>query len=159
MNAAASSWRTCMKRTRSCLWRKASMMPLMPSPGRPKTVSTPQSMMLSMSTSAAVSAIARLLFHLCPESEGLILMRRDVERELQLVSHTNRAVQSRCRVDVVIAAIHGELTLRSKSITADAHPCRNDDAACHAVQREVAPDFCLELSARQRARDIRTLER
>src|SRR5436190_15035171 len=58
MKAAASSWRTWMKRTRSCLCLSASMMPLMPSPGRPKTVSTPQSIMPSMSTSAAVRAIA-----------------------------------------------------------------------------------------------------
>src|SRR5437588_10367365 len=47
-----------MKRTRSWRLRRASMMPLMPSPGSPKTVSTPQSMMPSTSTSAAVCAIA-----------------------------------------------------------------------------------------------------
>src|SRR5215208_2772475 len=33
------------------------MIPLMPSPGRPKTVSTPQSIMFSTRISAAVSAI------------------------------------------------------------------------------------------------------
>lgn len=43
MNAADSSWRTCTKRMRSCRVRSASMMPLMPSPGMPKTTSTPQS--------------------------------------------------------------------------------------------------------------------
>src|SRR5215210_2416047 len=52
------------------------MMPLMPSPGRPKTVSTPQSMMPSTSTSAAVCAMRLLLSllsedgtrHRCPSS-------------------------------------------------------------------------------------------
>ena len=54
MNAADSSWRTWMKRTCSWCVRSASMMPLMPSPGSPKTVSTPQSISVSTSTSAAV---------------------------------------------------------------------------------------------------------
>src|SRR5829696_2860313 len=102
MKAAASSWRTCMKRTRSCLVRNASIIPLMPLPGRPKTVSTPQSMMPSTSTSAAVPAIALLLFHFCHKFEGLILMRHDVERELQLIPDTDEAVHGGGRADVVI---------------------------------------------------------
>src|SRR3954469_112339 len=53
MNAADSSWRTWIKRTFSWRTRRASMMPLMPSPGRPKTVSTPQSIRVSMSMSDA----------------------------------------------------------------------------------------------------------
>ena len=40
MNAAASSCRTWTKRILSCRLRSASMMPLMPSPGMPNTVST-----------------------------------------------------------------------------------------------------------------------
>src|SRR5687767_8593863 len=43
-----------MNRTRSRRVRSASMMPLMPSPGRPKTTSTPQSISASTSTSDAV---------------------------------------------------------------------------------------------------------
>src|ERR1051326_2781488 len=42
MNAAASSWRTCTKRISSWRWRSASMMPLIPSPGRPNTSVMPQ---------------------------------------------------------------------------------------------------------------------
>src|SRR5437763_5300224 len=57
MKAAASSWRTWTKRSFSWCWRKDSIMPLMPSPGRPKTTSTPQSMRVWMSRSAAVVAI------------------------------------------------------------------------------------------------------
>src|SRR4030095_6320973 len=57
MNAAASSWRTCTNRIRSWRVRSASMIPLMPSPGRPKTTSTPQSCMVSIRMSAAVDAI------------------------------------------------------------------------------------------------------
>src|SRR4051794_10104132 len=59
MNAAASSWRTWMKRTSSWRFRSASMMPLMPSPGIPKMVSTPQSIRFSTRISAPVFAIAR----------------------------------------------------------------------------------------------------
>src|SRR4026209_2526883 len=57
MNAAASSWRTCTNRIRSWRVRSASMMPLMPSPGRPNTTSTPQSSRVSIRMSAAVDAI------------------------------------------------------------------------------------------------------
>src|SRR4030095_15488292 len=57
MNAAASSWRTCTNRIRSWRVRSASMIPLMPSPGRPKTTSTPQSCRVSIRMSAAVDAI------------------------------------------------------------------------------------------------------
>src|SRR5262249_43208256 len=57
ISAAASSWRTWMKRTWSRRLRSASMIPLMPSPGRPKTTSTPQSWRVSINTSAAVSAM------------------------------------------------------------------------------------------------------
>src|SRR5438046_1370062 len=61
MKAAASSCRTWMNRMRSRRVRSASMMPLMPSPGRPKTTSTPQSWIVSISTSAAVWAMTGLL--------------------------------------------------------------------------------------------------
>src|ERR1051325_2713251 len=54
MNAAASSWRTCTNEILSCLFRSASMIPLMPSPGRPNTTHTPQSIRRSISTSAVV---------------------------------------------------------------------------------------------------------
>src|SRR5436309_13494949 len=54
MNAAASSCLTCTKRIASRFLRSASMMPLMPSPGSPKTVSTPQSCNVSTRMSAAV---------------------------------------------------------------------------------------------------------
>src|SRR5437762_10696733 len=57
MKAAASSCRTCMKRILSLRTRRASMIPLMPSPGRPKIVSTPQSESDSTKTSDAVVAI------------------------------------------------------------------------------------------------------
>src|SRR3954462_4876485 len=57
MNAAASSCLVCTKRILSFALRKASMMPLIPSPGIPKIVSTPQSTRLSTITSAAVCAI------------------------------------------------------------------------------------------------------
>src|SRR5216684_6054151 len=53
MNAADSSCRTWMNDMRSWRVRNASMMPLMPSPGRPKTTSTPQSISVSMRTSEA----------------------------------------------------------------------------------------------------------
>src|SRR3984957_8753855 len=43
MNAAASSWWTSTNLIRSWCRRRPSMIPLMPSPGSPKTVSTPQS--------------------------------------------------------------------------------------------------------------------
>src|SRR5207237_4690319 len=43
-----------MKRILSCRLRKASMMPLMPSPGIPNTVSTPQANSVSTRTSLAV---------------------------------------------------------------------------------------------------------
>jgi len=45
------------------------MMPLMPSPGSPKTISTPQSMRDSTRMSAAVSAMAG-----APEPEDLIAL-------------------------------------------------------------------------------------
>src|SRR5437660_7256386 len=57
MNAADSSCRTCTKVTRSCRVRSASMIPLMPSPGRPKTTRTPQSIRRSINTSAVVVAM------------------------------------------------------------------------------------------------------
>src|SRR5919201_2761779 len=57
MNAADSSCRTWMNRMRSWRVRSASMIPLMPSPGRPKTTSTSQSSKVSINTSAAVSAM------------------------------------------------------------------------------------------------------
>src|SRR5690242_14988810 len=54
MNAAASSWCTSTKRTRSALRRSPSLIPLMPSPGRPNIVSTPQSASREINTSAAI---------------------------------------------------------------------------------------------------------
>src|SRR4051812_35262640 len=54
MKAAASSCRTWTKRILSLRVRSASMMPLMPSPGRPKITSTPQAWRVSTSTSAAL---------------------------------------------------------------------------------------------------------
>src|SRR2546423_2896884 len=61
MNAAASSWCTRKKRTRSDWRRRPSMIPLIPSPGRPKTVSTPQSASRSISSSDAICAMGLLL--------------------------------------------------------------------------------------------------
>src|SRR5919204_2945 len=57
-SAAVSSWRTCTKRTSSSRLRSASMKPLMPSPGRPKIVSTPQSIRRWSMRSETVSAIS-----------------------------------------------------------------------------------------------------
>src|SRR2546421_3099104 len=57
MNAAASSWCTRTNRTRSALRRRPSMIPLIPSPGSPNTVSTPQSASRATSTSAAIAAM------------------------------------------------------------------------------------------------------
>ena len=54
MKAADSSCRTWMKRTRSRRVRIASMTPLMPSPGSPKIVSTPQLASMSTRMSAVV---------------------------------------------------------------------------------------------------------
>src|SRR5690606_7647475 len=54
MNAADSSWRTWMKRMRFSCARRDSMMPLIPSPGSPKMVSTPQAQRVSTRISAAV---------------------------------------------------------------------------------------------------------
>src|SRR5690348_2611484 len=54
MNAAASSWCTRTKRIRSWCRRSASNSPLMPSPGKPKIVSTPQSASLSTRDSEAI---------------------------------------------------------------------------------------------------------
>ncbi len=57
VNAAASSGRTWIKRILSfCLWR-ASKTPLIPSPGRPKIVSTPQVSQRSISTTDASGMI------------------------------------------------------------------------------------------------------
>src|SRR5262245_36224713 len=61
MKAADSSCRTWTNRIFSWRWRRDTMIPLMPSPGMPKIVSTPQSMSVSMSTSAAVVATVILL--------------------------------------------------------------------------------------------------
>jgi hypothetical protein len=49
-------------------------------------------------------------------------MCHDVERELQLVPHTDRAMQSGCRLDVVVTAIHRELALRSIRPVCQPHP-------------------------------------
>src|SRR5579859_1166910 len=59
MKAAASSWRTCMNRILSSCVRRDSTIPLIPSPGSPKTTSTPQSNKVSTSTSAAVIKVLR----------------------------------------------------------------------------------------------------
>src|SRR5437763_3200786 len=85
MKAAASSCRTCMKRTRSWRWRSASMMPLMPSPGSPKTVSTPQWVMPSTSTSAAVSAIA-LLPTSCSSPSGVTNSRPNAAQPVNRIA-------------------------------------------------------------------------
>lgn len=58
MKAAASSCLTLTKRTVSCFRSSASTTPLIPSPGSPKTVSTPQAPNLSMRMSAAVLSFA-----------------------------------------------------------------------------------------------------
>src|SRR5579875_3884878 len=57
MNAAASSWWTRKNLIRSEWRRRPSMIPLTPSPGRPKTVSTPQSASRSISSSDAICAM------------------------------------------------------------------------------------------------------
>src|SRR5690349_24720923 len=62
MNAAASSWCTRKNRTCSRCRRRPSMIPLMPSPGIPKTVSTPHSASRSISDSDAILAITTLLY-------------------------------------------------------------------------------------------------
>src|ERR687888_2017781 len=61
MKAAASSWWTSTKRIRSWWRRSPSMIPLMPSPGRPNTVSTPQSASRSASRSVAICFTVTLL--------------------------------------------------------------------------------------------------
>src|SRR3954447_13679465 len=55
--AAASSWRTCTKRSLSWCVRSASKKPSTPSPGRPKMVSTPHSMSPSTIRAEIVFAI------------------------------------------------------------------------------------------------------
>src|SRR5437762_1432272 len=50
-----------MERILTCRLRKASMMPLTPSPGIPNTVSTPQANRVSTRTSLAVVFMGRLL--------------------------------------------------------------------------------------------------
>src|SRR6202000_1892132 len=57
MNAAASSWWTRTNLTRSWWRRRPSMIPLMPSPGTPKTVSPPQSASRAISSSDAICAM------------------------------------------------------------------------------------------------------
>src|ERR1700704_1616842 len=57
MNAADSSWRTRMKVILSWRFRSASIIPLIPSPGRPKMTRTPQSMRRSANTSDVVRAM------------------------------------------------------------------------------------------------------
>src|SRR5215217_4042974 len=54
MNAAASSWWTSTNRTLSWWRRSPSMIPLIPSPGSPNTVSTPHSASRSTSSSDAI---------------------------------------------------------------------------------------------------------
>jgi hypothetical protein len=58
MNAAASSWCTRMNRSLSRRRRNPSIRPLMPSPGRPKTVSTPHATMRRARLSPTVWPIA-----------------------------------------------------------------------------------------------------
>src|SRR6185369_13698572 len=70
MNAADSSCLTCTKEIDSCRVRRASMIPLMPSPGSPKITCTPQSIRRSASTSAAVRAICVLLCRTRKQDEG-----------------------------------------------------------------------------------------
>src|SRR5919112_2709267 len=54
MNAAASSWCTSTNRTLSWWRRSPSIIPLIPSPGSPNTVSTPHSASRSTSSSDAI---------------------------------------------------------------------------------------------------------
>src|SRR5690348_6953269 len=56
MNAAASSWCTRRNFTLSAWRRSPSMMPLMPSPGMPNTVSTPHSASREIKASEVISA-------------------------------------------------------------------------------------------------------
>src|SRR4051794_20817912 len=58
MKAAASSWCTSTKRISSRWRRRPSMSPLMPSPGRPNTVSTPHAISRLTSVSATISRMA-----------------------------------------------------------------------------------------------------
>ncbi len=55
--APTSSCRTWMNRMRSCALRSASIRPLIPSPGSPKIVSTPQPISRSTRTSDAVVVV------------------------------------------------------------------------------------------------------
>ena len=52
---------TCTKRIRSWRWRSASITPLMPSPGMPKTRSMPQSIRVSTRSSAPLRVSLSLL--------------------------------------------------------------------------------------------------
>src|SRR5258708_5697185 len=76
MKAAASSCRTWTN-LMSC-WRRrsASMMPLMPSPGRPNTTCTPQSWSTSTKTSLAFSAIAQASIGFARDRTGKPVGRR-----------------------------------------------------------------------------------
>src|SRR5690242_15906120 len=78
-----------MKRICSRCVRSASMIPLMPSPGIPKTVSTPQSISVSIRTSAAVLAIGtsgeavgrhRRRCHVVAPRRGGLVVRIDADR-------------------------------------------------------------------------------
>src|SRR5438128_905639 len=104
MNAAASSCRTWMKRMWSWCVRKDSMIPLIPSPGRPKIVSTPQSMRRSIRTSAAVVDMAFGLRSVCTQGCEFCarLGRRTVGQLMQ------PADQVRCKAQQLSAMEGGQ---------------------------------------------------
>src|SRR5919109_373085 len=98
MKAAPSSWWTSTKRTLSWWRRKPSMSLLMPSPGRPNTVSTPQPASRSTSSSDAILSTRSLLSRCAarwPSGPAPPLVRLRVRRqlgELQLRQRPPRAV-------------------------------------------------------------------
>src|SRR5256885_1529380 len=86
------SWRT----------RSASMMPLMPSPGRPNTTRTPQSINRSTSTSAVVCAIGVSPLHTLVQGARLLLTLEDPrDRSDELLPH--RAAPPRVEPDLAAA--------------------------------------------------------
>src|ERR1051326_4135796 len=99
---------------RSCRTRSASMMPLMPSPGRPNTTRTPQSIKRSTSRSAVVCAIGCSPLHTLVQGARLLLTLEDPrDRSDELLPH--RAAPPRVEPDLAAA--------RDVRIQIAAHPC------------------------------------
>src|ERR1044071_3364121 len=90
-----------MNRISSFRFRRASMIPLMPSPGSPNTTSTPQFCRVSINTSDAVIFIKDLFSMRCTVSSaaaGNVIGKPDA-RLIEVVNHTSLAQEKSIHED------------------------------------------------------------